>query len=53
MIKDTNAIIFTKSYCPVCKDTVERFDDADISVKEVQLDKWGETFNFRTHCTLI
>jgi hypothetical protein len=32
----------TQSYCGFCRDLVERFDDANVPVKEVQLDKFGE-----------
>jgi hypothetical protein len=31
-----------QSYCGFCRDLVERFDDANVPVKEVQLDKFGE-----------
>jgi glutaredoxin-related protein len=30
-----------QSYCPTCKDFVERLSDADVSFKEVQLDRYG------------
>lgn len=30
-----------QSYCPTCIDLLERLDDANVAVKNVELDKWG------------
>lgn len=34
-------VVVHKSYCPFCRDLLERLIDAHISVKEVALDKFG------------
>jgi hypothetical protein len=41
LVSQHPVVVVHKSYCPFCRDLLERLIDAHIDVKEVALDKFG------------